>query len=121
MFGLQWHLRCHAGGSRYLDEDRQTGDPARAGERCAHLRKRLPDGGPSNRERFAKCVAADASLDAAGNGLWPRHETLKKLSRAALMSLAQYASQRTRVRSERIAPKQVRTVAVRPNMTWCVE
>ena len=35
----------------YLDEDRQAGHPASAGERRRFLRERLPDGGPSNRKR----------------------------------------------------------------------
>ncbi len=37
------------------------------------------------------------------------------------MSLEQYASERTRLRSEVIAHKQVRNVQVGPNMTWCFE
>ena len=46
---------------------------------------------------------------------------IKKLSRPDLMSLEQYASERTRLRSEVIAHKQVRNVQVGPNMTWCFE
>ena len=46
---------------------------------------------------------------------------MKKLSRPDLMSLEQYASERTRLRSEVIAHKQVRNVRVGPNMTWCFE
>jgi len=46
---------------------------------------------------------------------------LKKLSRPDLMSLEQYASERTRLRSEVIAHKRVRNVQVGPNMTWCFE
>ena len=46
---------------------------------------------------------------------------MKKLSRADLMSLEQYADNRSRLRSEVIAHKQVRNVHVGPNMTWCFE
>ena len=46
---------------------------------------------------------------------------MKKLSRPDLMSLEQYATERTRLRSEVIAHKQVRNVQVGPNMTWCFE
>jgi len=46
---------------------------------------------------------------------------MKKLSRPDLMSLEQYAAERTRLRSEVIAHKQVRNVQVGPNMTWCFE
>ena len=46
---------------------------------------------------------------------------MKKLSRADLMSLEQYAENRSRLRSEVIAHKQVRNVQVGPNMTWCFE
>jgi len=46
---------------------------------------------------------------------------VKKLSRPDLMSLEQYATERTRLRSEVIAHKQVRNVQVGPNMTWCFE
>ena len=38
-------------------------------ERCRFLRERLPDGGPSDRKRPARRPAADASPDAAENGL----------------------------------------------------
>ena len=37
------------------------------------------------------------------------------------MSLEQYASDRTRLRAEVIAHKQLRNVTVGPNMTWCFE
>jgi Protein of unknown function (DUF3501) len=37
------------------------------------------------------------------------------------MSLEQYATERSRLRSEVIAHKQVRNVQVGPNMTWCFE
>lgn len=46
---------------------------------------------------------------------------MKKLLRQDLMSLEQYASERTRLRGEVIAHKQLRTVQVGPNMTWCFE
>jgi hypothetical protein len=46
---------------------------------------------------------------------------MKKLSRPDLMSLEQYAAERTRLRSEVIAHKRVRNVQVGPNMTWCFE
>jgi Protein of unknown function (DUF3501) len=46
---------------------------------------------------------------------------MKKLLRADLMSLEQYAAERARLRSEVIAHKQVRNVQVGPNMTWCFE
>ena len=46
---------------------------------------------------------------------------MKKLSRRDLMSLEQYAQDRTRLRSEVIAHKQLRNVQVGPNMTWCFE
>jgi len=46
---------------------------------------------------------------------------VKKLSRPDLMSLEQYATERTRLRGEVIAHKQVRNVQVGPNMTWCFE
>jgi hypothetical protein len=46
---------------------------------------------------------------------------MQKLARADLMSLEQYASDRPRLRSEVIAHKQLRNVAVGPNMTWCFE
>jgi len=46
---------------------------------------------------------------------------VKKLVRADLLSLEQYADQRPRLRSEVIAHKQVRNVQVGPNMTWCFE
>ncbi len=43
------------------------------------------------------------------------------MARADLMSLEQYAVDRPRLRSEVIAHKQLRNVAVGPNMTWCFE
>ena len=46
---------------------------------------------------------------------------MKKLSRPDLMSLEQYAAERTRLRNEVIAHKRVRNVQVGPNMTWCFE
>jgi hypothetical protein len=46
---------------------------------------------------------------------------MQKLARADLMSLEQYASDRPRLRSEVITHKQLRNVAVGPNMTWCFE
>jgi hypothetical protein len=46
---------------------------------------------------------------------------MQRLSRADLMSLEQYASERARLRSEVIAHKLLRNVQVGPNMTWCFE
>jgi len=46
---------------------------------------------------------------------------MQKLARADLMSLEQYAADRPRLRSEVIAHKQLRNVAVGPNITWCFE
>jgi hypothetical protein len=46
---------------------------------------------------------------------------VKKLTRGDLMSLEQYATERSRLRSEVIAHKQLRNVQVGPNMTWCFE
>ena len=46
---------------------------------------------------------------------------MQKLARQDLMSLEQYAAERTRLRSEVIAHKQLRTLQVGPNMTWCFE
>jgi len=46
---------------------------------------------------------------------------MKKLTRADLMSLEQYASERGRVRGEAIAHKLNRNVQIGPNMTWCFE
>jgi hypothetical protein len=46
---------------------------------------------------------------------------VKKLTRADLLSLEQYAAERARLRSEVIAHKQLRNVAVGPNITWCFE
>jgi hypothetical protein len=46
---------------------------------------------------------------------------MKKLARQDLLSLEQYAQERSRLRSEVIAHKQLRNVQVGPNMTWCFE
>jgi hypothetical protein len=46
---------------------------------------------------------------------------VKKLTRADLMSLEQYAQDRAQLRGEVIAHKQLRNVQVGPNMTWCFE
>ena len=46
---------------------------------------------------------------------------MQKLVRADLMSLEQYALERSRLRGEVIAHKQLRNVQVGPNMTWCFE
>jgi len=46
---------------------------------------------------------------------------MQKLVRADLMSLEQYASERSRLRSEVMAHKRLRNVQVGPNMTWCFE
>ncbi len=46
---------------------------------------------------------------------------MQKLARQDLMSLEQYAAERGRLRSEVIAHKQLRTLQVGPNMTWCFE
>ncbi len=46
---------------------------------------------------------------------------MKKLRREELLSLEQYAADRTRLRSEVIAHKQRRNVQLGPNMTWCFE
>ena len=46
---------------------------------------------------------------------------MHKLARQDLMSLEQYSIERPRLRSEVIAHKQRRNVAVGPNMTWCFE
>jgi Protein of unknown function (DUF3501) len=46
---------------------------------------------------------------------------VKKLARQDLLSLEQYAQERSRLRSEVIAHKQLRNVQVGPNMTWCFE
>jgi hypothetical protein len=46
---------------------------------------------------------------------------MQKLARQDLMSLEQYAAERARLRSEVIAHKQLRTLQVGPNMTWCFE
>jgi hypothetical protein len=46
---------------------------------------------------------------------------MHKLTRADLMSLEQYAAERTRLRAEVMAHKQLRNVPVGPNMTWCFE
>ena len=46
---------------------------------------------------------------------------MKKLARADLLTLEQYATERARLRGEVIAHKQLRNVQVGPNMTWCFE
>src|SRR5271165_4049446 len=46
---------------------------------------------------------------------------MQKLSRRDLMSLEQYAAERSRLRNEVIAHKRLRNVQVGPNMTWCFE
>jgi hypothetical protein len=46
---------------------------------------------------------------------------MQKLSRQDLMTLEQYAVERSRMRAEVIAHKQLRNVQVGPNMTWCFE
>jgi hypothetical protein len=46
---------------------------------------------------------------------------MQKLARGDLMSLEQYAADRSRLRSEVIAHKRLRNVQVGPNMTWCFE
>ncbi len=45
----------------------------------------------------------------------------RKLTRQDLISLEQYAAERTTLRSDVIAHKQLRNVRVGPNMTWCFE
>jgi Protein of unknown function (DUF3501) len=46
---------------------------------------------------------------------------MQRLTRRDLMSLEQYASERAILRREVIAHKQLRNLAVGPNMTWCFE
>jgi len=46
---------------------------------------------------------------------------MQKLVRGDLMSLEQYASERSRLRAEVMALKRHRNVQVGPNMTWCFE
>jgi len=46
---------------------------------------------------------------------------MDKLTRSDLMSLEQYAAERSRLRNEVIAHKRLRNVQVGPNMTWCFE
>src|SRR5271165_3151355 len=46
---------------------------------------------------------------------------MQKLTRSDLMSLEQYAAERSRLRNEVIAHKRLRNVQVGPNMTWCFE
>lgn len=46
---------------------------------------------------------------------------MQKLSRQDLMSLEQYSANRAQLRAEVIAHKQLRNVAVGPNMSWCFE
>src|ERR1700722_16115946 len=50
-----------------------------------------------------------------------RSHNVKKLTRADLLSLEQYAAERARLRGEVIAHKRLRNVQVGPNMTWCFE
>ena len=46
---------------------------------------------------------------------------MQKLVRRDLMSLEQYAAERSRLRNEVMAHKKLRNVQVGPNMTWCFE
>jgi len=46
---------------------------------------------------------------------------MQKLLRRDLMSLEQYAAERSRLRNEVMAHKKLRNVQVGPNMTWCFE
>ena len=46
---------------------------------------------------------------------------MRKLAHGDLLSLEQYATERSRLRSEVIAHKQLRNVQVGPNTTWCFE
>src|SRR5271154_6145358 len=46
---------------------------------------------------------------------------MEKLAPEDLMSLEHYARERAQLRSEVIAHKRLRNVAVGPNMTWCFE
>jgi hypothetical protein len=46
---------------------------------------------------------------------------MEKLTRRDLMSLEQYAVERSKLRNEVIAHKQRRNLQVGPNMTWCFE
>jgi hypothetical protein len=46
---------------------------------------------------------------------------VKKLTQRDLLTLEQYAKDRSRLRSAVIAHKQLRNVQVGPNMTWCFE
>jgi hypothetical protein len=46
---------------------------------------------------------------------------MKKLARRDLLSLEQYAADRSALRNEVIAHKRLRNVQVGPNMTWCFE
>jgi hypothetical protein len=46
---------------------------------------------------------------------------MQKLSRQDLMTLEQYSVERSSLRAEVIAHKQLRNVPVGPNMTWCFE
>ena len=108
--------------SRHLDEDRQAGFRAGAGERRRFLRKRLPDGRPSNRKRPEERTSAHPSVDAAQNGLrLVETAPCKSWHARDLMSLEQYASERSRMRAEVMAHKQLRNVQVGPNMMWCFE
>jgi hypothetical protein len=46
---------------------------------------------------------------------------MHKLAREDLMSLEQYAAERSRLRTEVIAHRRLRNIQVGPNMTWCFE
>jgi len=46
---------------------------------------------------------------------------MKKLTRRDLLSLEQYAKDRSRLRSAVITHKKLRNLQVGPNMTWCFE
>src|SRR5271165_5153718 len=46
---------------------------------------------------------------------------MQKLARGDLMSLEQYAVERSKIRADVMAHKQLRNVQVGPNMTWCFE
>ncbi len=56
----------------FRDKSMKIGKPVMQrvqAERRRLLRQRLPHGGPSNRKRLGRCAPADASADAAQNGL----------------------------------------------------
>jgi len=46
---------------------------------------------------------------------------MQKLARRDLMSLEQYASERSKIRTEVMEHKQLRNLQVGPNMMWCFE